>query len=143
MRHRDNQQLHDGCETCTSSLTTDAGRWTLGSRGDYQVPGLLPPTNTKGSPMVYQHTIIRRDDPRLNANQIAYKTAIQTCMKPLWHAEGPSATGAYFTRALGRGAIMQSGGLTGDVTVTGAYFTRAVSRGVIMQGGSTHKMNVQ
>ena len=57
---------------------------------------------------------------------------LHACMKPFRHAEAPPATGAYFTRAFGRGVIMQGGGYTGDVTVTEAYFTRALSRGAIM-----------
>ena len=64
-------------------------------------------------------------------------------MKPSRQAEAPPFTEAYFTRAFGRGVIMQGGGYTGDVTVTEAYFTRALSRGAIMQGeGGVYKMSV-
>ena len=59
-------------------------------------------------------------------------------MKPSRHAEAPPFTEAYFTRAFGRGVIMQGGGYTGGVTVTEAYFTRALSRGAIMQGEDTY-----
>ena len=63
-----------------------------------------------GLPFRYPGALLRLPALRRDADDKSHIKRIQACIEPPRRADGPSSTVAYFTRATGRGVIMQSGG---------------------------------